>query len=76
MVVKSCHKNIKITTTHSQLGTSQLNAGDGQAINILSGASCGGGENGFNWQIWIIVGGFALAIGVFVYLVFIRKRRR
>lgn len=69
----------KITSTNSQLGSSQLNNGGGQTINILAGGSCGnggtGGNGGTDWTMYLIVGIFVLAIIMFVYFVFIRKRK-
>lgn len=69
---------VKITSSDELLGTSQLNGGSGQTITILGGGNCGGGGDvtgGINWTMWVIIGGLVLAIGVFIFIIFFRRKK-
>jgi hypothetical protein len=67
---------IRITSTNAKLGSSQLNSGQGQIVNILTGTSCedGGCEGIGCYTNYLIVGAVIIAISFFVYFVFIRKK--
>lgn len=67
---------IKVTSTSQTIGSSQLNNGNGQSVNMLGGATCGdGGGGGTNWTMYLIIGGFIVGIIVFIWLVFFRKKK-
>lgn len=70
---------IRITSNNPTLGTSQLNSGQGQIVNILTGASCNDNRCEGFWecyQNYIIFGGIGLAIIVSVYLIFFFRRKK
>lgn len=69
---------VRITSSNAQLGSSQLNAGQGRIINILTGDACAGGgdcEGISCYTTYIIIGGIILAGVIFVYLVFFFRRK-
>jgi hypothetical protein len=61
-------------TSSNELGSSQLNAGQGQTINILTGTACNGGDDDFDWKTLLIISVLVLGIGLFVYFVVIRRK--
>lgn len=69
---------VRITSTNTDVGTSQLNAGQGQVVNILTGDACGGGGGGggTNWTLYSIIGVAIISIVFFIYFVFFYKGRK
>jgi len=68
---------VRITSSNADLGSSQLNSGQGQTINILTGASCegGGGDNPtIPWGTILIIGVLILGAVLFIYFVLIKKK--
>lgn len=67
---------VRITSSNSKIGSSQLNSGQGQIINILGGTSCNGGCEGIScYTTYIIIGVIILALGLFIYFVFFFRRK-
>lgn len=69
---------IRIDSTSSELGNSQLNGGQGQQVSILVGQGCsssigGTTSGGSNALLYVILGVMVLVIGLVVFFVFKKK---
>lgn len=67
---------IKITSNAPTIGSSQLNNGIGQAVNILSTGSggSGGGTSGVNWLMWTLFGIIGSGIGIIIFTIIRNKK--
>ncbi len=66
---------IKITSTSTSLGSSQLNNGLGVPINIFSiGSDPIGSSGGINWLMWTLFAVFFIGIVLIVYAIVKKKK--
>jgi hypothetical protein len=64
---------IKVTSTATNIGSTQLNNGNGQPINVFKSDNEGGNET--NWLMYGLFGVIIAGIGLIVYAIVRRKKK-